>query len=91
MVKIKKRKLLVCQCLTSKQWEKQSKIHNCFEALQKICQMRLYWLSYLYLGGHEFGISVLPGFPNISYLYCNIEIKRIELGICFWPHFKENS
>ena len=24
-------------------------------------------------------------------LYCNIEIKRIELGICFWPHLKENS
>ena len=26
-----------------------------------------------------------------GYLYINIKIKRIELDICSWRHFKENS
>ena len=44
----KKIKLLVCQCFTSKQWEKHSKIHDHFEALRKTFQMRPCWMSLLY-------------------------------------------
>ena len=41
----KKIELLVCQCFTSKQWEKHSKIHDHFEALRKTFQMRPCWMS----------------------------------------------
>ena len=73
----KKIKLLVCQCFASKQWEKHSKIHDHFEALQKIFHMRPCSLSYLYpfrngirmkTGGQELGNSVLPDFYGLSLL-----------------------
>ena len=62
-----KSKLLVCQCFTFKQWEKHSKIHDHFEALRKIFQMRPCWMSLFYpfrngvrmkTGGQEFGNSL---------------------------------
>ena len=43
--KIKKTNYLFVSTSASKQWEKHSKIHNHFEALWKIFQMRPCWLS----------------------------------------------
>ena len=70
----KKIKLLVCQCFTSKQWEKHSKIYDHFEALRKTFQMRPCWMSLLYpfrngvrmkTGSQECGIS-LHDFHGLS-------------------------
>ena len=62
----KKNESLVFQCFTSKQWKKNIKILYHFEALQKVCQMRPWWMSQLHpfrngirmkTDGQEFGIS----------------------------------
>ena len=94
----KKSEQLVCQCFTSKQWENIAKSIT----ILKICKRSFKWdlagcSSSIRL---EMALEWRPVVKNLEiqyylifmgYLCCNIEIKQIELEICSWCHYKENS